>query len=69
MNPEYLTELELVARWAKARITLSRLRKWRERKTLKGPGYRRIGQSVVYPIELVVKYEVEHTVIPEEKKQ
>jgi hypothetical protein len=61
---DYMTELELVARWAKAGMTLSRLRKWRERKFLQGPGYRRIGHSVVYPVELVVRYEEERTVIP-----
>jgi len=63
-NGEYLTAPELAARWAKAKVTVRTLCHWRERKRLRGPGYRRIGQIVVYPMTEILAYEESVTVRP-----
>jgi len=65
MEPQYLTETELAARWSKARVTVSRLQNWRLSKNPKGPAWIRIGKGVVYTLEAVDRYEREHTVTPE----
>lgn len=59
-----LTPEELSERWKKDGITVDTLRHWRERKKLKGPGYRRLGLRIVYPVELVEQYERECQIVP-----
>lgn len=69
MEEEVLTPEELAKRWEKDGVTVNTLKHWRERKRLKGPGYRRIANKVVYPLRLVLQYEYEQIVIPGRRRR
>jgi hypothetical protein len=49
-----LTEQELVARW-RGKVSPTTLATWRSRRV--GPGYIKVGRSVLYPQCYVEKYE------------
>jgi len=52
LNPSYLHQHELAARW---RISPRTLERWRWRKT--GPSYVKLGGKVIYAIEDIEAYE------------
>jgi hypothetical protein len=64
--PVLLTPFELVARWH-FKITVRTLENWRYRK--QGPAWQRIGGRIMYPIDFVIEYEQDNTVIPKEKRK
>lgn len=56
-SSEHLTPEELAARWGKARGTLAN---WRS--AGKGPGYTKIGKTILYPLKSVERFEQQNTV-------
>lgn len=51
-NPKYLRPYDLAKRWGVHWVTLAR---WRQRGA--GPGYLKIGNRILYPLDTVESYE------------
>lgn len=60
-----LTPEELSARW-RGKVSVGTLKQWRHKK--RGPGYRRIGNSILYPLSKIVKWEQDNTIETETKE-
>jgi hypothetical protein len=58
----YLTPEEVVERW-RHRVTMRMLRRWRGAQK-KGPAFVRFEGRVLYPLDFILEYEQDNSIIP-----